>query len=108
MLGAVVLAAAALFHAVACFVPVAQDSPPWRHALFALIDAAVALGLIFRPRGFALVFGFLVAQQLLSHGAALWHAFATEGRVDWISVGVLLTLPALLVALLRSGPARAD
>ncbi len=105
-LGALALGAAALFHAVAVFVPIATDSPGWRHGLFAAVDAVAALGLLVRPRYFAIPFGLLTAQQLVSHGTAAYRAFTEQARVDWVSLGVLSVMPLLLAALLSAGPRR--
>jgi hypothetical protein len=93
---------AAVYHAVAligtCF-GVAASSPQ-RHALFIGINLALALGVWYRPRWFVWLFALLCAQQFYSHGrrAIDW---ASAGRVDWISLLVLVALPIAFFMLLR-------
>jgi hypothetical protein len=99
---AVGFGAAALFHAAALAWPnVAEPSPAWRHALFVVINAAVALGFLFRPPGFALLFALLTAQQLWGHGTHALEVWRREHRVDWASVVVLLGMPLAVMLLLR-------
>jgi hypothetical protein len=109
---AVGFAAAAVFHAVAIFSPgIDVPSPAWRHALFVTINVAVAAGMLVRPRGFALAFAALTAQQLYSHGVTLVGAWRREARVDWPSVVVLVAMPLVLVLLAfarHSPPPRRD
>ncbi len=95
--------AAAAVHALALARPEAGDgSPPWRHAVFVVVNLLVAAGVVVRPRGFAAAFAALTAQQLWSHGRAAVDAWRDAGRVDWASVVVLLAMPAVLVALVRA------
>lgn len=93
---------AGLYHATALFHPEwVEPAPPWRHALFVAINAAVAAGFLFRPRFFVYVFALLAAQQLWGHatyGAAVWR---TQHRIDWASVIVVLAMPILLGLLVR-------
>jgi hypothetical protein len=96
------------FHVAAIVSPgLAPDSPPLRHAVFVLVNLLVAVGLLWRrPRSafafaFALVFSLLTLQQIESHGLALVSAFRDEGRIDWVSIGVLLVMPLTAYALLR-------
>jgi hypothetical protein len=94
------------FHVAAIVSPgLAPDSPPLRHAVFVLVNLFVAVGLLWRrPRSafaFALVFSLLTLQQIESHGLALVSAFRDEGRIDWMSIGVLLVMPLTAYALLR-------
>jgi hypothetical protein len=97
---------AAGFHVVALAAPgVDIPTPAWRHALFVAINLGAAAGMIFRPRGFALAFAVLTAQQLYSHGRTLVSALA-EGRVDWPSVAVLVAMPVALVLLARERQSR--
>jgi hypothetical protein len=99
---AIGFAAAAAFHAVAIFSPqIDIPSPAWRHAVFVAINLAVAAGIIFRPRGFALAFAALTAQQVYSHGVTLVGVWRRETRVDWPSVVVLVAMPLVLALLAR-------
>ena len=99
--------AGAVFHVAALVRPALGDpSPPWRHALFVLINVAVALGMHRRPHGFAVGFALLTAQQLWSHGATAAQVFRDEGRLDWASVVVVAGMPAVLALLLADARAR--
>lgn len=92
-------AAAAAYHAVALIAPrLAEPSPPWRHSLFIVINAALALGFVHRPPWFPLVLGAVTVQQLYSHGTYGWRVLTEQHRVDWASVFVLVALPLLLWA----------
>ena len=94
--------AAAVFHIAALFVPqLAVSSPAWRHGMFALVNALVAIGLVRRPRGFLFAFALLTLQQLLSHGRDLIVAWQGEHRVDWVSLVVVIAMPVVLVLLAR-------
>ena len=94
--------AAAIFHAAAIVVPsLAGASPPWRHGLFALVNALVAIGLVRRPRGFVLAFALLTAQQLLSHGRDVVVEWEGAHQVDWASVMVVVVMPIVLFLLVR-------
>jgi hypothetical protein len=97
---------AALFHLSALLWPsIAEPVPPWRHALFVVINAALALGMRRRPRGFAFVFALFTAQQLWSHGVSGWQVWRDEQRVDWASLVTLLFLPGVLALLIREARA---
>lgn len=90
-------ALAGLFHAAALVRPaIAEPSPPWRHALFVGVNAAMAALFLRRPPWFVWLFAALVAQQVASHGHALVTIWTAEARIDWASVIVLATLPPLL------------
>ena len=93
---AIGFALAAMHHGVAIVIPGwGEPSPVWRHALFVVVNIAVAAGLVFRPRFFAVLFTLLTLQQLYSHGTYGWHVLTTEGRIDWSSVVVVVALPVL-------------
>ena len=97
--------AAGAFHAVALFAPdVAAPSPPWRHALFVIVNVAVGLGMLRRPRWFTPLFGLLCAQQLVSHGLFSWEVWQAEHRIDWASVVVFVFMPATFLLLRKQGP----
>lgn len=93
-------AVAAIFHVVALFAPqVAEPSPAWRHALFAAINVAFAIGMLARPAWYVLAFAALSAQQLYSHGAYGVDVWRREERVDWASVLVVVAMPLVLALL---------
>jgi hypothetical protein len=94
-------ALAAAFHLVALVTPdIAEPSPPWRHLLFAATNGAVAVGMLRRPRLFVLAFALLTVQQVASHGMYAWSMWAHEGRVDWASAVVLVSMPSVLALLI--------
>jgi len=98
---ALVFVVTALFHVVAILSPtLAPGAPPWRHALFVALNASVAIGLVWRPPGFVVGFALLTLQQLYSHGLDMWEAWHADGRVDWMSLAVVVVMPAVLFALL--------
>lgn len=105
---AVALAIAGSFHVAALVEPsIAEPSPPWRHALFAAINFAFAVGMVKRPRGFAFAFAALALQQLYSHGTYGIDVWRREARVDWASVVVIVAMPIVVVLLARDVRARA-
>jgi hypothetical protein len=78
----------------------------WRHGLFVAIDSLFAALLLLRPRWLVFPFSVLTIYSLYSHGShasTWWHI---EGRVDWLSLGVVVVLPVMLIALIleRGGP----
>jgi hypothetical protein len=90
---------AALYHLAGIFYKV-NRSPVWRHALFILINIICIYGLLKRPRWFAWFFGALLLQQWYSHGSDIgWH-WENEHRIDWISMAVVLLMPAVFILLL--------
>lgn len=106
VLAAVGLGVGALFHVFRLVAPVGGDgSPPWRHALFVGVDAALALGFALRPRWFPWLFGPIVVQQLVSHGSAAYRAFQA-GAWDLASIVIVIALPALFVALIAEQRSR--
>ncbi len=103
LLVAIVVGGVAVLHVARAFDPPAGDaSSMGRHLLFAGIDAAVAVGIVLRPRGFVWVFAALTLQQLYSHSRAGWLAWTSRGVVDVESIAVLVALPLTLALLLRA------
>lgn len=95
--------AAAGLHLVEALRAAPDDpSPPWRHALFVVVNLGVASGLLWRWRGFLILFALLSAQQLWSHGAQALAAGTFSAR----DLGVLLALPAVWALLLAGRRAR--
>jgi hypothetical protein len=63
--------------------------PPWRDAVFTVVDAGLAALALRAPRRLWLpVLAFLV-QQVTNHGAWAWRAWTDAHRIDW---GLLVTL----------------
>jgi hypothetical protein len=97
---AAIFACASAYHVYALVSRVDPNSG--RHATFAVINAFVALLMIRRPPGFAIAFALLCGQQLAGHGGDLVRAFG-EGRVDWVSLAVVVLMPFALVLLMIDG-----
>ena len=99
--------ATALFHIASILdASLAPGAPPWRHALFALVNSLVGVGLVRRPCGFTRAFALLTAQQVVSHGRDLYEAWTWQARIDVPSVIVLVAMPLVLVLLVRDRRAR--
>jgi hypothetical protein len=94
---AVGLVLASAYHAVALVWPALDPSSSTaRHALFVMLNLALAVGLWVLPRGFFWVFAALTLQQLHSHGRTLFRVLGEQHRLHWESVLVMITLPAML------------
>lgn len=78
----------------------AQDpsdtSSPERHALFVLVDALAAVGVILRPRWLVVPFTLLMIQQLGSHGGQAWLAMQSGHAPRVVDVAVALGMPLVL------------
>ena len=92
-------AVAALYHLVGVFIAV-DSSPTWRHFLFVCVNGFIAYSLLKRPKYFIYVFAVLLLQQLYSHGGSFINLWLEQGKIDWISAGVLLLLPLIFVLLI--------
>jgi hypothetical protein len=85
---------------------IAEPATPRSHALFVIINAALAVGVLRRPRRFVLVYAVFTLEQLVSHGSSGWSVLRDEHRVDWASVVTLGFVPSVLVMLIRDARAR--
>ena len=102
---AVLFVTAAAFHLAHIMRPAAGDpSGPVRHAVFVAINLAVAAGLWLRPAALRIAFGVLVVQQITSHGAAAWSAWADRHQIDLVSFAIVVLLPLTWAVLWRHGP----
>src|SRR5206468_12719552 len=94
---AVAFVCAGIFHAVAFVNPeIAEPVPRWWHALFVIVNTALALGMRARPPGFVLGFAVYTVQQLFEHGLRGVMVWRVEGRLDWASVVSLTFVPFVL------------
>ncbi|HMA92261.1 MAG TPA: hypothetical protein VKP30_06225 [Polyangiaceae bacterium] len=98
-------AIASLYHLAAVVGLRHGESPWWRHTLFFVVDLALGWGFWNRPRWFVWCFALLCVQQLHSHGQRALD-WARAGRVDWISLLVIASIPIALWALVRDGQAQ--
>jgi len=93
------------YHLAALFFPL-NESPPWRNMLFTVINILAAAGLLKRPAWFIFPYILLMIQQLYSHGSDLVGLWNAEHRFDWISMLVLMIMPAIFVFLVADRTAR--
>ena len=101
---ATVFLLAAIYHLVAAAAPaLGIRGEQWRHVLFVGIDLTFAWLLLRRPWWLAFPFALLTLHSLRSHGRGAWNQWQTAGRVDWISVGVVVVLPVILALVVRDG-----
>ena len=93
---AVIFTCAAAYHLLA--IAGGGDTTRGRHAVFAGIDACLAVLILRRPPGFTIAFALLCGQQLVSHGGAFARSLR-EPHLDWMSLGVILVMPLVLALL---------
>jgi hypothetical protein len=97
--------AAAAFHALALTSPsiarIEYDPtyPVWRHVLFIAIDLSLAPLFLRRPPWFVWVYAALTLQMLSGHARGVWRQWTNGQPLDWISAGVSLVVPAILILL---------
>jgi hypothetical protein len=98
----VTFAIAGNFHAAALVWPqIAEPAPAWKHALFIGVNGVMSVGFALRPRWIVFVFAALTLEQLWSHGSYALGTWRAEGRVDWASTFVLVSMPLMLALLAR-------
>src|SRR5882724_11304852 len=96
---AALFALAAVYHLIGVFTPI-NSSPAWRHFIFVVINSFCVYGLLKRPEYFTFFFLFLMTQQFYSHGKSIIDQW-NEGRIDWISIVVLILMPMIFYHLLK-------
>lgn len=92
-------ASAALYHSAAFFYPV-DKSPLWRHGVFIVVNTIIIYGLLKRPTWFEWFIALLTLQQWYSHGNYLLKYWKEQHSIHWISAGVIVLLPLLLLCLI--------
>jgi hypothetical protein len=103
-------------HLTALLVPSFADaigsmSPAWRHALFASIDATLALALMIRPPLLLIGLLLLLGQQLSTHGMRAWQWWAVDRQFDWYSLALVVFIASAVIAVfhdLRTRGARPE
>ena len=103
-LPAPLFALGALFHVSTLFDPsLGEASPPWRHALFVVLNGTFAALFAWRPRWLVWAYLPLAAQQTWSHGAELVASPAPWHEAQ--SLLALVSIPLFLaVAVVREPP----
>ena len=95
-------ACAGVFHFAALLWPhIAEPVPAWFHALFVAVNAALAVGIVKRPRGFLPIYVVYTLQQLAEHGTRGLTVWQHEHRVDWASLASVTFVPFVLFLLVR-------
>ena len=92
----------AIYHFVGVLYKV-NESPVWRHLLFAAINLFCVYGILKRPKYFVYLVALLLIQQYYSHGTYLVNLWMVRKQVHWISVFDLLLLPIVLICLVEDG-----
>ncbi len=93
---------AAFYHATAIAMPefgrlaYPPGYPLWRHIVFVLIDGNLGWLLLRRPIWLIWPYAALTVQAAASHGGAAWMMWRQNGRIDWISIVVVIGLPLVL------------
>ena len=90
----------AIYHLIGVFYKL-DESPTWRHLLFAGVCLFCTYGLLKRPKYYIYFAVLLVIQQYYSHGVHLINEWSVKNQVHWISVFVLLVLPIGLICLIE-------
>lgn len=94
---ALLFVGAAGFHGLGLVAPeMVLPEPRWRHACYLLLDLINAFFILRRPTWQIVLLWAITAEQLHSHGEAAYEAWFREGRVDWISLGVVIAMPCVL------------
>jgi hypothetical protein len=90
---------ALVFHIKEIIYPT-QSTPAWRHAIFVLVNCICIYGLLKRPYWFIWFTALLTLQQLYSHGSYAFKVWQQHNVIDWISIGIVILLPVLLILLI--------
>jgi hypothetical protein len=91
-----------IYHIVGLINPLlTEPSPPWRHLLFVGINFVAAAILIINRKRLLLLLLPLVIQQIYGHTIYGLHVYNTQGRIDWASVIVCLSMPILGILILK-------
>jgi hypothetical protein len=94
---AVFSACAAIYHIIGIFSNI-DNSPVWRHVLFCCVSITGSWALIKRPSWLIYAMTVLTLQQWYSHGSYLITKYREEQSIHWMSVIVLILLPAITYA----------
>jgi hypothetical protein len=95
-----------LYHAICIFYPL-DSSPGWRHAIFVCISLFCFYNFKNRPEYFVYFFFAVLIQQAYSHGSYLLRQWNDYGKIDWISVLLLIFLPVVFFNLVIDSRSRA-
>ncbi len=101
---AFLFALASIYHLAAVFFKIHPDvsgSSAARNILFVIINFICVYGMLKRPAWFIYCFPALLVQQLYSHGSGLINSWNEKGKMDWLSLIVVLILPVIMFFLIK-------
>jgi hypothetical protein len=97
----------ALFHLAALVEPgIAEPVPAWYHLLFVVVNAALAVLVLVRPRGFVPLFALYMVQQYVEHLPRCIEVWRVHHRFDLPGFAPLVFVPFVLALLIRDARAR--
>lgn len=91
---------AGIYHFVGIFYKVNQP-PPWRHAIFVVVNIYCIYGLLKRPFHFVYFLAILGVHQYYVHGSMIINQWEKSHTIHWLSVGVLVFFPIAVALLSR-------
>ena len=78
-----------------------RDYPLWRHGLFVLLDAGLALIAVRSPRLLWAPLLLVLAQQTTTHGREVWDTWRSRHDIAWLSLSTMIFLIASAILAIR-------
>ena len=100
VIAAIPFAGAALFHLYGLVTSLGDMKLAAFHGAFVVVDPVTAFLLLRRPNWFPYAFAVLTVQQVYSHGMDALNAWRDTGSVDFVSLFIVIFMPALLALLI--------
>ena len=97
---AVLFLGAALFHLYEQLLSGGDPKLMAFHGAFVVIDPLTAFFLLRRPNWFSYAFAVLTVQQIYSHGMDALTTWREDSRVDFVSLFIIVFMPALLALII--------
>jgi len=94
---AILFIGAGLYHLYGLIASLADPRLAAFHAAFVVIDPVTAYLLVRRPEWFTYAFAALTVQQIYSHGMEAVIAWRTTSAIDYVSLFIVVFMPALFV-----------
>ena len=94
---AILFIGAGLYHLYGLIASLADPRLAAFHAAFVVIDPVTAYLLVRRPDWFTYAFAALTVQQIYSHGMEALIAWRANAAVDYVSLFIVVFMPALFV-----------
>jgi hypothetical protein len=99
-ISAILFLGAALFHLYGLLLSGGDPKLVAFHGAFVVIDPLTAFFLLKRPNWLAFAFAVLTVQQIYSHGMDALTAWREDSRVDFVSLIIIVFMPALLALII--------